>query len=128
LPAGIPEGHQVEDRVERRVPASHHDDAPAGIASAVGVEDVRDPVPDAIGVRPLAGGRDAARAQRVRLRPSARGVDQRTRNYATLHATFVDDQLERGRVASSVLELVETAPRYRDDARPQPQRRRDGAD
>jgi hypothetical protein len=48
---------EVEDGIEGGVPAADHEDATAGVAVAVGVEDVGDAVGDAVGHRVLADSR-----------------------------------------------------------------------
>ncbi len=122
---GPAQGHEVEDRVEGGVARADDEDAPARVPVAVGAEDVRDPVGDPVGKAPLARCRHAARAERVRLRPGAGGVDHRAGQVAALRAALVDDQLERRVLAAGVLELVDPVLGDRLDARVEVQRGRD---
>ena len=98
---------EVDERVEGRVPGADDEHALAGVAVAVGAEDVRDAVGDALAVGALARGGHAAGAERVGARPGPGGVDHRTGNVALLDAAVVDDQLERRLLAAGVLELVD---------------------
>ena len=123
---GAPERHQVEDHVERRVPAADHEHSLAGVAAAIGAQHVGDAIGDAVGGGTLTGGGDAARAERVRLRPRAGRVDDRGRQIAAFLAALVDDELERRLVAAVVLELVDAVLGDGHDARAEVQRRSDG--
>jgi hypothetical protein len=105
--------------------AAHYQHAPALVARAVGAEDVRDPVGDAVAVGALAHRRQAAGAERVRSRPCARRVDDGAREMALLDAVALDAQLERRLVAARVLELVDAVARDGDHARVEVQSRRD---
>ena len=92
-------------------PLAHHRDPAPGVAGAVGAEDVRDPVEDAVGHRPLAGGGQAACAERVGGGVGAGRVDYRPGEHLRLGAARrPHPQHERRPVAALRRALVGAAP------------------
>ncbi len=95
---------QVEDHVERRVAAANDDDTLAGVAIAIVSKHVGNAVRDAVPQLPLARRGHTARPGRVGTRPSAAGVDHRTR---LERLAGRQSHLERLRVAAPGAHLVE---------------------
>ena len=121
---GLAQCDEVQEHVERRVPAADHDDAPTRIAPPLRAEHVGNPVGDPIGQRGLAAGRQPG-AERIRARPRTGGVDDRGGQIPALDAGLVDEQLEGRLVAARVLELVDPGAGDTDDPGVESQRRRE---
>jgi hypothetical protein len=92
---------------------------------AVAAEHVGDAVRDPAALRTLAGRRQAAGAERVRLRPRAGRVDDGTREHAPLDVALLDDELERCLLTARVLELVDAVAGDAGHARTELQHARD---
>ena len=108
---------EVEQRIRRRMPRADHQHCLAGIAGAVAAEHVGNAIGDPLGMLRLAVGRQSAAAERVLVRPGARGVDHRPREIAPDTAVAgVDRQQERPLLAPAARHLVHAEARHRDHA------------
>src|SRR6185503_9965566 len=107
----LSEGGEVDEHVERGVPAPDDRDALARVPRAITAEDIGDAVVDPrCGVR-LAARRRTARAEGIRDEVGPRCVDDRAREERLLTRGGAGADDERRIVAAARLQLVEAEPR-----------------
>jgi hypothetical protein len=102
---------EVSDHVEGRVAATDHEHAPAGVACALGAEQVGDAVLDPVREAALAGRPHAACPQRVRGGVGAARVEHGASEAPLLAGVRLDEHVEGGVLAAVGLQLVEPGAR-----------------